>query len=95
MRLILAGLGFSTEVVQVIEPTLMIFMVLISVAITIMILMQEGNTNNITGISGKSEDTFYGKNKTKNRESKLKRATLILSICLLVISVLFFLFKLQ
>jgi preprotein translocase subunit SecG len=68
-------------------------MVLISIAISVLILIQEGNTNEITGLNSSTSDTFYGKNKSKSKESTLKKWTVGLAIALLIVSTLFFIFK--
>ena len=46
-----------------------ILMTLAAIAIIIVIMMQKGTNDNVGVITGAS-DTFYGKNKEKNREGK-------------------------
>lgn len=53
--------------------------------IIIVILMQSGNSDGTGALSGGSSDTFYGKNKSKTLEHKLKVLT---GICIAVIAVL-------
>lgn len=93
--LLLAGFGLPTEVLKVLSPIFMCLMVALSIAVTVLVMMQEGNSSNITGLTGGTSDTFYGKNKGRTKESKLKMWTLILSAALLIDSVLFFLFKIS
>lgn len=64
-------------------------MVLLSIALTIIVVMQEGNNDNIGAITGSSE-SFFGKNKAKSMDAKLKRLTIYLAIGILVTSILFF-----
>jgi preprotein translocase subunit SecG len=64
-------------------------MVLFSIAIIIIVVMQEGNSNNIGAIAGGTE-SFFGKNKAKSVDSKLKRLTIYLAIAILLSSILFF-----
>lgn len=50
------------------------------------VIMQKGNANGITGVTGEA-DTFYNRNKGKSVEGKIKKLTiidsiLILSLCL-------------
>ena len=67
----------------------MVLMVLASIAITIIVVMQSGTDNNLGAITGGSE-SFFGKNKSKSLDAKLKRITIYLSISILIISILFF-----
>jgi preprotein translocase subunit SecG len=50
----------------------------------VLVLLQQSNSEGIQGITGSSE-TFFGKNKGKSTESKLKKWTWI---CLAVLAVL-------
>ncbi len=52
--------------------------------ILIVILMQSGNSDGVSALGGQS-DTFYGKNKSKTLEHKLKILT---GICIGIIAVL-------
>jgi preprotein translocase subunit SecG len=74
---------------QVLYPTLIILMTLLSVLMVILVLKQDGNTADLGAISGNTE-TFLGKNKVKTRESRYKRLTIYNGIALLVTSVAFF-----
>lgn len=68
----------------VISIVLILFMLVAAVAAIVMILMQPSNSDGISALSG-SSDTFFGKNKGKSIEAKLKKAT---GICLAVLGVL-------
>ena len=76
-----------------IANAMIILMTVISIAIIVIVMMQEGETGGVSAISGGSSDTFYGKNKGRSKEQILKRVTLILGALMLVISVVFFLIK--
>ena len=67
----------------------MVIMVLLSIAITVIVVLQQGNTNEMGAITG-AADTFFGKNKSNTLDAKLKRWTVGIAIGLLVCSVLFF-----
>ena len=67
----------------------MSFMVLFSVAMIIIVALQEGNNNNLGAISGAAE-SFFGKNKAKSLEAKFKRLTIYISGAILLTSVLYF-----
>lgn len=64
-------------------------MALAALAAIILILLQQGNSTGIDALGGSSE-TFFGKNKGKSLESKMKKWTIISLVVLLVLSVLYF-----
>lgn len=73
----------------VLSIVFMVLMVLLSIVLTIIVVMQEGNSSNLGAIAGGTE-SFFGKNKSKSMDSKLKRFTIYLAISILVTSILFF-----
>ena len=85
--------AITKEARGVIANVLIVLMTVISIAIIVVVMMQEGETGGVSAISGGSSDTFYGKNKGRSKEQILKRITLILGAVMLVISVVFFLIK--
>jgi len=85
--------AITNQAREIIANVLIILMTVISIAIIVVVLMQEGETGGVSAISGGSSDTFYGKNKGRSKEQILKRVTLILGAVMLVISVVFFLVK--
>lgn len=68
----------------IVSVILIVLMLVAAVAAIIMVLMQPANSDGINALSG-SSDTFFGKNKGKSIEAKLKKAT---GICLTVLGVL-------
>lgn len=54
----------------------LILMVIAAVAIIVVIMMQKGTNDNVGVITGAS-DTYYGKNKSTNKESILKKSRLV------------------
>lgn len=50
-------------------------LILISVIITIVVLMQEGRSQNLSGAITGGEDSFVGKSKGRTIEGKLERLT--------------------
>ena len=85
--------AITNQAREIIANVLIILMTVISIAIIVVVLMQEGETGGVSAISGGSSDTFYGKNKGRSKEQILKRVTLILGAVMLVISVVFFILK--
>ena len=83
-------IGASTAAWSVIVPTIEIVLALISIAVIVIVLMQDGNTNNIVGINARENESFYSKNKGATKESLLKKITIGLGSAFLVISILYF-----
>lgn len=81
------------DIYVVLMIILMSVMVLLAVAMTIIVVMQSGNSNDLGAITGSAE-SFFGKNKAKSMDAKLKRITVGLAIGILINSILFFVFYL-
>ncbi len=69
----------------VLKTILTIALVLICVALTVLILMQEGKSNGLGALAG-SSDTYWSKNKGRSMEGMLVKVTRILVILFIVIS---------
>ena len=66
-----------------------VVMALAALGAIILILLQQSNSSGIDALGGSSE-TFFGKNKGKSLESKLKKWTIICLVVLLVFSIIYF-----
>ncbi len=64
-----------------------ILFLLVSIALTAIVLMQEGKSAGLGAISGAAE-TYWGKNKGRSMEGTLVKATRILAIAFVVITIL-------
>ena len=60
-------------------------LILISVIITIVVLMQEGRSQNLSGAITGGADSFVGKSKGRTIEGKLERVTKLLIVVFFVI----------
>ena len=69
---------------------MIILMCVAALAAIILILLQPANSSGIDALGGSSE-TFFGKNKGKSMEAKMKKWTWICLIVLAVLSIIFFL----
>lgn len=74
---------------NVLSIIFMVIMVLLSLAMIIIVMLQEGNSTNLGAITGAAE-SFFGKNKAKTMDSKFKRWTMFIAGSILVSSILFF-----
>lgn len=77
---------------QVVQWVLLVLMFLAALVAIILVLFQQSNSDGIQGITGSSE-TFFGKNKGKSIESKLKKWSWICLGVLGVLSIAFFIIQ--
>ena len=66
---------------------LTILLILAGIAITALVLLQEGKSQGLGAISGAAE-TYWGKNKGRSMEGRLQKLTTILVVVFFVICVL-------
>ncbi len=67
--------------------TLTVIFILVSVALSAIVLMQEGKSAGLGVISGAAE-TYWGKNKGRSLEGKLEKITKILVVVFMLIAIL-------
>ncbi len=78
----------------VLNTILIVLMGLASLTAVILILLQPSNSTGIDALGGSSE-TFFGKNKGKSIEEKMKRWTWICLAVLVVLAIVFFILQFQ
>ncbi len=81
------------EISRWLEPLLMILMAVMGIGAVICILMQKGTNDNIGSLGGSETDTYAGKNKSRSKESILRKLTVVFGVLVMVLSVVFFLIK--
>ena len=81
--------NMSYEVQQATLTALMAIMVVLAIAMIIIVLMQQGTSENVSAITG-SSDSFYGRNKAKTHEDRMKKITLLFFSLVLITSVIYF-----
>lgn len=64
---------------------LTVIFILVCVALTVLVLMQEGKSAGLGAISGVAE-TYWGKNKGRSMEGLLVRITKILAVLFMIIA---------
>ncbi len=69
----------------VLKMILTIIFIIISVALTVIILMQEGKSAGLGAIAG-AADTYWGKNKGRSMEGMLEKITKVLVVFFIVIA---------
>lgn len=70
----------------VLKMVLTVVFIIISIALTVIILLQEGKSAGLGAISG-AADTYWGKNKGRSMEGMLVKVTRVLVILFLLISI--------
>lgn len=70
----------------VLRIILTIILILVSIAFTAIVLMQEGKSAGLGAISGAAE-TYWGKNKGRSMEGTLVKLTKILGVVFILLSV--------
>lgn len=68
------------------EIILGIILLLLSVAIIVLVLLQEGKSAGLSGAITGGAETFFGKNKSRTMESKLVLITKIVAISFFVLA---------
>ena len=62
--------------------------IIVCAALVVLVLAQEGKNQGLGAIQGTVENTYWSKNKGRSREGVLKRATFVLSVLFIVVSVI-------
>lgn len=70
----------------------LILMAISAIAVIVLVIIQQGNSSGIDALNGSSE-TFFGKNKGKSAENKLKKITYIALGVLVVLAIIFFILR--
>lgn len=70
----------------VLKMVLTVVFIIICIALTVIILLQEGKSAGLGAISG-AADTYWGKNKGRSMEGMLVKVTRVLVILFLLISI--------
>lgn len=74
--------------------TMIALMFLSALAAIILVLLQPGNSTGINALGGSSE-TFFGKNKGKSIEARMKKWTIACLVILVIFSISFYILQLE
>ena len=89
----LLGLVKNWNTMVAICVPLLILAVVSALFVIIVVMLQQSNSNGIGALGGQQE-TFYGKNKGKTLESKLRKLTVIavsvMAVCMIIFCVVVF-----
>lgn len=81
-----SNLCLEVNFMAVHEIILGIILLLLSVAIIVLVLLQEGKSAGLSGAIAGGAETFFGKNKSRTMESKLVLTTKIIAISFFVLA---------
>ena len=71
---------------QILRTILTILFVIECIALTVVVLMQEGKSQGLGAIAG-AADTYWGKNKGRSMEGGLVKATTVMGVLFFVLAV--------
>ncbi len=63
-----------------------VVLIVLAIAISALVLLQEGNSQGLSGTIAGGAETFFGKNKGRTMEAKLVKLTKIIGISFFVIA---------
>lgn len=72
----------------IIKLVIICLVAICSIFLVIAVLIQKGNSNGITGVTGEA-DTFYNRNKGKSIDGLIKKLTVIDSIVIFVLCLVY------
>ena len=81
-----SNLCLEVNFMAVHEIILGIILLLLSVAIIVLVLLQEGKSAGLSGAIAGGAETFFGQNKSRTMESKLVLITKIIAISFFVLA---------
>ena len=74
--------------VGILRIILTIIFIIDCIALTVIVLMQEGKDQGLGSLSGSMTDTYWSKNKSRSIEGRLVKFTTITAVAYIVISVI-------
>ena len=72
---------------QILRTILTILFVIDCIALTVVVLMQEGKSQGLGAIAG-AADTYWGKNKGRSMEGGLVKATTLMAVLFFVLAII-------
>ena len=66
----------------------MVLFIIVSIVLTIIIMMQEGEDAGLGSLSGQSLDTYWSKNKGRSKEGVIVKVTTVLVVAFFVLALL-------
>ena len=73
--------------IKMIHGIMLIVYIIVSVALAVIVLMQEGKQAGLTGAISGAAETYWGKNKGRSMEGALVKATKFLAVGFIALSI--------
>ena len=73
---------------EVVKTISTIAFIIISIVLTIIVLMQEGKDNGLSGTLTGTADSYWTKNKGRSKDSVIKKVTVVLAVLYFVLAIL-------
>ncbi|MDE5990364.1 MAG: preprotein translocase subunit SecG [Clostridia bacterium] len=86
---------FPYQVYNWLRPLLMMLMLLSGIATIVIIMMQKPQNDNIGVIGGQESDSYSKKNKSRSKESILKKLTITGAVLMAFFAIFFFITFIQ
>ena len=74
--------------IKTIHGILLILYIIVCVALTVVVILQEGKQAGLTGAISGAAESYWGKNKGRSMEGALVKSTRVLAVLFVVISLL-------
>ena len=74
--------------IKTIHGILLILYIIVCVALTVVVILQEGKQAGLTGAISVAAESYWGKNKGRSMEGGLVMATRVLAVLIVLISLL-------
>lgn len=72
---------------EVLRTIITVLFVLVCIVLTVIVLMQEGKNNGLSGAISGSSETYWSKNKGRSMEGKLGNITKILAVVFFIMTI--------
>ncbi len=86
---------FPEYIYRWLRPTLMMLMLLTGIATIVVVMMQKPQDENIGVIGGQEMDSYSKKNKSKSKDSVLKKLTITGAVLMAFFALFFFITYIQ
>ena len=73
--------------IQIIHTILLIIYIIVCVALTVIVLMQEGKQAGLSGAINGAAGTYWGKNKGRSMEGTLEKFTTFAAVAFMVLAI--------
>lgn len=71
---------------EILRTVLTIIFVIDCIALTVVVLMQEGKSAGLGALAGGSSETYWGKNKGRSKEGNLAKITKLMAAAFIILA---------